>query len=379
MRASRSIALAATALAVLGLGVGSALADPASTPPDASIVAVGSDTLTPLYDQFSADYNATSPTLPLYSFDATGTSPIQPKQDSACADITRPNGSSAGISAVSTSPSFTDSGGVSGNCMDIARASRQLVATDPVNMAQDVIAQDLITYSTTTAEGATSNVPSNLTFLDLKAIFNCNASLISSSFPDAPVTENEIGGVGTDTVVAVIPQSGSGTRSSWATDLGFSNSNPPSCVVNGTFQGTGIEENEGTNAIFTSSEAPDIVFPYSAGDYVCFNDTGKCGEAFDSAVLALNEIQGTAPLTGTAPNQTINVKGFFPIFVRNLNSDFVTNDVSPFVPAYLQPLLGSGKGTGWVCTNSTAQKDITSFGFADTTNCGTITLTPGAP
>ena len=387
MRASRIIALAAAATAVLGLGVGTALADPASTPPAQSIVAVGSDTLTPTFDQFSTDYDLTSPTYPLYSWDATGTSPIETKNNAACASTTRPNGSGAGISAVSTSPSFTVSG-VTYKCMDIARASRALETTDPTNMAQDVIAEDLISYSRL----STSNVPSNLTPTELKAIFSCNASLISSG-DSGPVTENEIGGTGTDEVMPVIPQSSSGTRQTWlTTDLGLSNTTIASCVTNGSYTSGGtaytIEENEGTNPVFVpadNSRAADVIFPYSGGDYVCYNDTKACqasqfnGE-FDSGSLVLGDVNGLAPLLGTAPSQTINVAGFYTDYDRALYTDFISTGTKPYVPTYLQALLGTGtKGTGWICTKTspaTGQADITKYGFANNANCGTITLTP---
>jgi ABC-type phosphate transport system substrate-binding protein len=379
VRVFRSIALAGAAIAIVGVGVGTAMADPASTPPAQSIVAVGSDTLTPVFDQFSTDYNATTPSYPLYSWDATGTSPIETKNNSACSGIVRPNGSGAGISAVSTSPSFT-SGGTSYKCMDIARASRALVSTDGSNMAQDIIAEDLVSYSYL----PTGNIPSNLTPTDLEAIFSCNASLISSSYSGA-VTENEIGGKGTDVVLPVIPQSSSGTRASWMGDLNLSNTSIASCVANGTYTYDGtaypVEENEGTNPVFNPSDntsAADVIFPYSGGDYVCYNDTKKCGSAFSSGSLVLGDINSTAPLLGTAPSQTINTAGFDSTFDRGLYVDFISTGTSPYIPTYLQALLGTGaKGSGWICKASgTGLSDITAYGFADTKNCGTVSLVP---
>lgn len=389
MRASRIIPLAGAVIAVLGLGVGTALADPGSTPPAQSIVAVGSDTLTPTFDQFSTDYNTTSPTYPLYSWDATGTSTsIETKNNTACSGITRPNGSGAGISSVSTSPSFT-SGTTSYKCMDLARSSRALASTDPTNMAQDVIGEDLISYSYLPG----GHIPSNLTPIELTAIFSCNASLINSSFGDTPVTENEIGGTGSDRVMPVIPQSSSGTRQTWlTTDLGLSNTAINSCVTNGAYTSGGtttpIEENEGTNPVFsasTNANSADVIFPYSGGDYVCYNDTAACAATqfngeFNSGSLVLGDVNGLAPLTGTAPHRTINVAGFDTAFDRALYVDFVSTGTKPFIPSYLQALLGTGaKGTGWICTKTspaTGQADITKYGFANTANCGTVTLTP---
>ena len=386
MRVTRSIALVGAAVAILGVGVGTAMADPSSTPPAQSIVAVGSDTLTPVFDQFSTDYNATSPapTYPLYSWDATGSATINSKNNTACDGLTRPNGSGAGISDVSTSPSFT-SGGTSYKCEDIARASRPLAHTDPSNLAQDIIAEDLVSYSYL----PTGHLPSNLSLVDLQAIFSCNASLISSS-DSGPVTENEIGGTGTDAVIPVIPQSSSGTRSSWMGDLGLSNTTIASCVQNGTYTYAGtaypVEENEGTNPVFNPSDnadASDVIFPYSGGDFVCYNDTKACqatqfGTEFDSGSLVLGDIAGTAPLSGTAPNQTINTAGFDSTFDRGLYVDFISTGTSPYIPTYLQALLGTGvKGSGWICKSAgTGLTDIAKFGFASNKNCGTISLTP---
>lgn len=389
MRVSRSIALAGAAIAILGVSVGTAMADPSSTPAAQSIVAVGSDTLTPTFDQFAPDYDATSPTYPLYSFDATGSATINTKNNAACSNLTRPNGSGAGISSVSTSPSFV-SGGVTYKCEDLGRASRALTSTDPANMAQDIIGEDLISYSYLPS----GHIPSNLTPTELKAIFSCNANLINSSFGvNTPVTENEIGGVGTDQVMPVIPQSSSGTRQTWlVNDLGLSNTTVASCVTNGSYTSGGttttIEENEGTNPVFstsTNANAADVIFPFSGGDYVCYNDTKACqatqfnGE-FNTGSLVLGDINGLAPLSGTAPNQTINVSGFVSTFDRSLYVDFISTGTKPFIPTYLQALLGTGtKGTGWICTKTapaTGQADITKYGFANNNNCGTVTVTP---
>jgi hypothetical protein len=44
------------------------------------------------------------------------------------------------------------------------------------------------------------------------------------------------------------------------------------------------------------------------------------------------------------------------------------------IPAYLQPLLGTGTaGTGWACSATQAKADVASQGFLTTPNCGTHT------
>ena len=77
---------------------------------------------------------------------------------------------------MSTSPSFT-SGGTAYKCMDLAPSALQLTSTNPPDMAQELIGEDLVSYSYL----PTGNIPSTLTNIGLEAIFACNASLISPS------------------------------------------------------------------------------------------------------------------------------------------------------------------------------------------------------
>lgn len=374
MRVIRSIALVGAATAALALSAGAAFADPPAAdnpPPPQSIVAGGSDTITALFDQFQTDYDATSPAWPLYSWDATGSSTIVSKNDPAdtttppC-EMNRPNGSSNGISQLAANLNFSDNG-TTYQCLDIARTSRNLGSSDPAGLVQIPLARDLISYSYVSG----GNAVTNLTFTDLQAIYNCNASLISSSDPDAPVTWNEVGGTSTDAIVPVLPQNGSGTRSSWLTDLGITT--VPSCVVNGTstVDGSVIEENEGTNSEFTSANASagDVIFPFSGADYVAEVYTG-----FDTTQapgsLVLGDIQGDAPLTGSGSSTVINIGGFYPKFDRTVNVVAESTGTSPYVPAYLQALLGAGNHSGWACSNATAIADIKDYGFATDPTCG---------
>jgi ABC-type phosphate transport system substrate-binding protein len=375
VRVIRSIALAGAAVAALALGAGAAFADPPAAdnpPPPQSVVAGGSDTITALFDQFQTDYDATSPTWPLYSWDATGSSTIVSKNDPSntttppC-EMNRPNGSSSGITQLNDDQDFTyDS--TTYQCLDLARTSRNLGSSDPAGLVQIPFARDLISYSYVSG----GNAVANLTFTDLQAIYNCNAGLISSSDPDAPVTWNEVGGTSTDAIVPVLPQNGSGTRSSWLTDLGITT--VPSCVVNGTstVDGSVIEENEGTDSEFTSANpsVDDVLFPFSGADYVAEVYTG-----FDTTQspgsLVLGDIQGDAPLTVNSSGDTvINISGFYAKFDRTVNVVAKSTGTSPYVPSYLQALVGAGNNSGWICKNATAKTDIANYGFATDPTCG---------
>ncbi len=99
------------------------------------MVGVGSDTIGFLLDQFSHDYNKAHPkaaTL-LYSWDAvdpaTGKAggPIVTK--AAAPGIARPDGSSAGITALEANT--TDPSGPGDFCIDYAGSSRAAQAGDP--------------------------------------------------------------------------------------------------------------------------------------------------------------------------------------------------------------------------------------------------------
>lgn len=398
MRALRSMAVAAVAATALTIGVGAAAyADPPSgtIPATSDIVAVGSDTIQAVADGFSTDWNsnqAPTHTVPpnVYSWDAVnpvthqpgdtinskGTASTQPN-----CTMTRPNGSGGGISQVELKIKTSDGH----YCVDLARASRVLKAGDGSDLMSVLLATDLITVAETSNSngvGATFGTSTNANGQTiLKAIYECNASEISSSFPNAPVTWAEIGGTGTnknDAIVPVLPQANSGTRQTFLSDISVTT--PGSCVKNGSFNGTTIEENEGTNAVFTSSA--DTLFPYSGGVYVCQVFTLACSDQHGTEVL--QNINGKAPLTSS---HTINVSGLsaFPsAFQRGLYFVFLngftaspqtcTDTSTSFphscVPDYLKPLIG---GTApWVC-GTTAASDDAKFGFVKSGNCGTLT------
>ncbi|HEV2636359.1 MAG TPA: substrate-binding domain-containing protein [Actinocrinis sp.] len=400
MHVPRFLAVAgAAALAVTALGMSSAQADPASTPAVTSLVAVGSDTIQFVADSFATAYNATTPAPanPFASYDATGTTPIETKNDTNCTNIARPNGSGAGINQlaawIGTSAKVpTKTYGYA--CVDMARASRNLTASDPNWLTSVLFAHDLITYATNTGGNGTTTA---VTDTELTAIYECNASLIphTPAYPDAPVTWSEVGGTSTDAISPVLPQAGSGTRSQWLTDIGVTT--PGSCVVNGTFGGSSIEENEGTNAVFTSAGNPtgwkDVLFPYSGGVYVCQVYTSNCGTINTAeGSLVLRNIDSKAPLT-TATPPVINVTGLsaFPakyirglyFVVRNGGSQSAPKVATPTTtgsqwPVDMTPFLGQGNTSGWIC-GTAAATIIKNYGFATVTNCGSLLNSTATP
>ena len=374
MRALRTVILAGVAVATLAAGAGAALADPSSAPSVTSIVSVGSDTTQYLSDQFSTDYNTTSPTNPYYSWNATNPTTglpgdtISTKNDANCS-ITRPNGSGAGITQLQDK--LKTSNGTD-YCVDAARSSRNIKSTDGTGIVSVLFAKDLITY----AINSGGNGVTNLTDTDLTAIFECNASLINSADTGA-VTWSEVGGTSTDAIIPVLPQSSSGTRSQWLSDIGVTT--PGSCVVNGAYNGTTIEENEGNNAVFTSAGNPsgykDVLGIFSAGNYVSQVYTDAIPNVHGT--LQLEDIDSKAPLTSSDTINTSGLTAFPATYIRGLyfvvlNAGTASAPKVPTTPVSLVPFLGQGNTSGWIC-GTTAATDIKHYGFATASNCGALT------
>jgi ABC-type phosphate transport system substrate-binding protein len=363
------------AAATIAAGAGAALADPASPPPVTSIAAVGSDTIQFSSDQFSTDYNKTSPANPFYSWDAVNPKTglpgdtISTKNDANCSMV-RPNGSGAGIAQLQKK--VKTSNGVD-YCVDIARASRNIKSSDGAGIASVLFAKDLITWSANSG----GNAVANLTSTDLTAIYTCNASLINSA-DSGPVSWNEVGGTSTDKIIPVLPQASSGTRAQWLTDINVTTLG--SCVVNGSFNGVSIEENEGNNAVYTATGDPsgykDVVTPFSAGDYVCQVYTKFCPDVHGT--LVLKDIDGKAPLTSANRINVTGLSAFGATYIRGLyyvvlNAGTAAAPKVPTTPIDLTKFLGQGNATGWICSNATAKTDTANYGFVVPSNCGTLT------
>jgi ABC-type phosphate transport system substrate-binding protein len=370
------VALAgATAVALAGILAGTAAADPAVIPPpDNSITTAGSDTIQALGNQWSTDFNASTPTPAnnFYSWDAfPGSATIVPK--AGCASITRPNGSSAGIAAMNANATVVGPDGKTYNCLDTARSSRAFnSATDTGDVAV-LFAHDAITW----AANSGGNSVATLTPAQLTSIYKANAG--------SCVKWSDVGGTSTNAIVPVLPQISSGTRSTFLADLGLTTATVGSCVVNGNGQ-TVIEENEGTNCAFwtgtcppNTTANPDVIYPFSVGSYICQADTGHCTN--NVGAMQLKQINGVNPTVGSGATTTINgsfpaafIRGLF-IFTRYtgvLTAPIPDGTTSPG-NINLRPFLGNGDSTGWIC--STAGKaDVSAQGFLPaSTTCGQAT------
>jgi ABC-type phosphate transport system substrate-binding protein len=386
---SKLLAGSAAAATLVALAAGPALADPPKgvTPKATDVVGVGSDTTTFALDQLSHDYNASHKSgAKLYSWDAlnptTGAvgDPIVTK--AGCASIPRPDGSSAGITALDAN---TADG--TGFCIDFARSSRGRASTDPPyatgGIAFTALAGDAVTYATRSKAAGGTNAPANLTTAQLASIYECNVTNWDQLTPPGPNA----------TIAAFLPQSGSGTRSFFLTALGGGVTPiTPGACVNST-----VQENEGVDPQLNS---PNAIVPFSVAKYiaeayhsakcintdcspnssgvVCTPGTGQNLYGCDThGVLTLDEINSTAPTTpwplpAKGAKVTINT-GFTPLFQRTVY-DVVRYDstTTDHIPAYLEKFFAAAtaKTKGWVCSSSAAKTDLKNYGFLVIANCG---------
>jgi hypothetical protein len=280
-------------------------------------------------------------------------------------------------------------------CVDYARSSRA-PNTTTTNDTFVSLAKDAVTWSYPVVSGQTNHQPASLTRAQLIAIYNCTDT-----------KWGQVNGNTSDTtpIVPVMPQAGSGTRSTWLTALGITASTEPCWVDGADSTGHAIEENTGLSTgnvdQFTSSTAAEDIFPYSIGDWIAqgaaVKGTGAAGTTGAATVGGhASSIWGHGNLKlGAVPNSlnvveqpvvtnsfgqpTIN-SAWNTTFNRTLyavvrNGGTATAPKFPTTPAYeataLPAIFGS---TGWVCTNNTAQSDIVGYGFLSLGgNCGTLT------
>ncbi|MFE9428736.1 substrate-binding domain-containing protein [Kitasatospora sp. NPDC006697] len=342
--AGKLFAALAIAASLTTVAAGSALADPPSgvTPASTDIVGVGSDTTQAVLDQFSTDYNTflgTSTAPHLYSWDATGSSPITTK--SGATSIARPNGSSAGITALNNYTNAT---------VNFARSSRGPQASTPT-VPGDPSSDDFVAFAKDGVSWSAlsgGNAPANLTTADLLAIYTCSKTNWNQ-ITDIP------GYTGPNaTIDAYLPQLSSGTRSFFlkAINGGSTAATPGTCVESYL-----PEENEGTDSVFASDA--NAVFPYSAAHYIGQVYGGHHTSSSDyPGSLTLRNINGVNPISTTNTLNPSFTRTAYGRLVYNVvrDSEWTANGGSNA----LQNIFGT---SGWICTNTTAAADITSYGF----------------
>jgi hypothetical protein len=352
--------------ALMVTGARPALADPA-----VSYIAVGSDTIQDVLNQFSYDiggnalgsYNAVNPVTQTIGEIIT---PVKAGSPTANCSFTRPDGSTQGLSALRKSINQSTTAAQlaappQAGCVDIGRSSSGPGTNQSPTGALVYIpfALDAVTG----AIGATSNLTTAnmFTLTDLTNLYkNC------TTVTEGGVTYNpNTATTGQVQIDLYVPQAGSGTLSFWASTLGFSSTTLPTCVHQ-TIVGTTtlVEENDGT-AVSTD---PNGYMPFSIAQWIAQRN----GHDDRRHGVVEQDINGVSPFNGTAATGTLN--STFPV-TREVYDIVQYSRVSAgganFDANLTSLLVGTGSS---LCQDSFT---ITGYGFAllGSANdaCGAIT------
>jgi ABC-type phosphate transport system substrate-binding protein len=285
MRRITKCGLAGAATFALAIGlVSPAFADYA--PGATDVVGVGSDTVQNIMD-FVADgdqlsdggYNTTGNINKLVSFDATPDSndragylngstnaslkPLTPTivLRGGLTPVARPNGSGAGIAALEAD--------TAGN-ISFVRSSRpptqaevNVFVAQHNNLDTVQIAKDPLEIAYATANSTGAAVVSNMPTAGL------SAQQLVAIYSGTKTTWNQVGGSATSTIIPLIPQTGSGTRSTFLADLQAANGG--TAITLGSNVVT-VEENDPTSLTGAASPA-DAIAPFSEGRFNLYSST----------------------------------------------------------------------------------------------------------
>lgn len=334
--------LAATAVA---LNTGTASADPTTAP--RPIVGVGSDTTDPVMNRLSetividgskplASYDALGPT-----FDSRGTAAgceYLDNRPGATTDpaLRRPNGSGAGRNALIASQT---SGNARFGCLDYSRSSSLNLKQASVQLTYIPFALDGLTY----AVRRDSIIPKDLTQPQLIAIYNCE-------FPD---------------YVPLIPQAGSGTRSSWLSFVGLKESDVASsaCVKDvfvdpATGANTSVQEHDGRGLVTKTS-----IVPFSASQWSAQSVGAITDRRFEAVLGGIGGVPAIAVNPGApGARQVFNVVPTARIGGTG-TGDALLNQI------FVGP-------TSEICKQTST---IGRFGLATVSDCGATNQTTPAP
>ncbi|SFC23397.1 substrate-binding domain-containing protein [Streptomyces aidingensis] len=253
--------------------------------------------------------------------------------------IDRPNGSSAGITALRN-----DIAAGTG-CVDIARSSRGPRDTSGDLLTFVPFAQDGVTWA---SRDDSPLAGEDLTLAELRDIYQC--------------TTTSLNGV---TLQPLVPQAGSGTRGYWTDLMGIEEDLSDAPCVSDNVSGTPVQEHDGT--ILSGSGQ---IMPYSIPQWLSQLHSATTQVPDRRGDSELNLVAGAAPYTGTSGNEVMNSS--FPV-IRPVYNVVETARIDPLDPAYDADLESVVVGsTSEVCQRTST---ITGFGFATHPNCGDTSLT----
>lgn len=258
--------VAGTALA-LGASPASAAVDPDDTtfaPVTADLIGVGSDTSQRIVKNLAESWNAQTPAPAsrVATYAATGGGTI----DLPTADINRPNGSGAGKALLYGAGNNTD--------IDFARSSSG-PSTAEVDAGLQFFPFALDTLKMAVSNSTPSHAPASLTAAQIVDIY------------DGTVTNwSELGGT-SGTIVPLIPQAGSGTRSFFVAQLKAANGG-----VDVTLAGSVQEVQEHDDTPIKNN--PDAVAPFSEARASLLGSTLRLETGFKADRALYNVVRGTS-------------------------------------------------------------------------------------
>lgn len=351
--ALRSGVVAAAVAACIALTAMPAAADPSGFKP---IAGAGSDTTQDVLNGLASVVSA------IGSYDATGSATIQTTSGGPVFD--RPNGSTAGIQALSASINSTGTkqwhGVTITGQLDFARSSSGPSSSFPGSTLTFVpFARDAVTYAVNAASdfpralplGSSSSAATDPNKLTLWNIYHCTAT----SYVD-----NNGSSI---TIVPLIPQTGSGTRAFWLGRVGLVEGSLPSCV---TDLGNTVQEHSGVQVT-----GPGHITPFSIAQYIAQGNHAAIATSTGVNVterrsnIELGAVSGFNPLVIGASGAQMNPS--FPVN-RLVYNVIQTSRLGEAEIA--DTFVGTGSD---VCQATVVQQ----FGFAPISNCGATTTTSG--
>ncbi|MFJ5546579.1 substrate-binding domain-containing protein [Streptomyces sp. NPDC093225] len=321
-----AVVVAGTALLSVSALTNTALADPAQGE-YRQLVGVGSDTTQDVMNRhgsLSVDSNGIPDKQLIASYDATGSVNVKTRR-SKCS-LPRPNGSSAGITAL------VNDVAAGTKCIDFARSSRGPQDTTTTDLTFIPFAKDGVTY----AVRKDSGLPKSLTKATLVKIYNCQT--------------RKLNGI---TITPLIPQAGSGTRSFWLKQMGLVEGSLPSCV---TDRAGAVQEHDGR----ALTGAGDIM-PFSIPQFISQANAAKTKVEDRRGAAALGKLDGHVPVF----NGVLNLK--FPI-TRDVYNVVQTSRLG--ISSVKSAFVGK---TSQVCVNG-AKDSVRLYGFGKAANCGSTVL-----
>ncbi len=320
----------ALSLTAVGVGIGLAVAftaapasaDPTGAPTFRALAGMGSDTTFEVMNGLNevVEVGGTK-VIGSYNPQPAG-QVISTKDESTNANcntaggsggVPRANGSSAGRDALNAA---TTAGSATFGCLDFARSSSGSVVAGQTFVP---LGQDGLTY----AFPLNGDIGAQASVAFLQRIYQCDPALAGLYEP-------------------LIPQSGSGTRNSWATLMGISNTVLPACVKD-TLGGNPIQEHDGSR--FTASNQ---IVPFSVAQYLA----QSFGASPDRRGLAqLGQLGGTNPLVQNANQTGLRVVGNILPTAAFSNATSLANDV----------FVDNGSGKSEICVDG--KSTIEKYGF----------------